>query len=55
MKTRSGKGTGPNLFCIPQTMKCFLESSPFPTPKNAEGLPDMPPRIEGGGEARFCI
>ena len=29
-------------------MKCFLESGPSPTPKNAEGLPDLPPKIERG-------
>ena len=56
-KTRSEKGAGPNLLCIPPTMKCFLESSASPTPTNAEGLPNLPPRIEKGGQNnfQFCI
>ena len=49
MKTRSGKAAGPNLICIPPTMKCSLETGPSPTPTNTEGFPNLPPKIREGG------
>ena len=55
MKTKSIKGGSENGLYHPHTMKYFLKSGPFSTPKNAEGLPNLPPQNRDGGWSVFRI